>query len=241
MQALFSSCLKSKAIEIAPIAKQLLTPLDDGGIVQVLDALPKRPLLAGEESLRLSLAGAQSKVPIVLIGEQIALPLPGQATTHILKLPIARFEGTTENEAFVMRLPATIGLDVAPVERRSVEGRSFLLVERYDRARDERGVVHRIHQEDFCQALGVPPETNYASEAALLSRTASSYCDECRRALELMCLSYWTPRSSTWLSETLTPTTRISRSPTTIRDREWPPFYDLLSTIAYPDLHRKWP
>ena len=52
-----------------------------------------RPLLAGEEGLRLSLAGAQSKVPIVLIGEQIALPLPGQATTHILKSPIARFEG----------------------------------------------------------------------------------------------------------------------------------------------------
>lgn len=72
------------------------------------------------------MAGAQSKVPIVLIGEQIALPLPGQANTHILKPPIARFEGTTENEAFVMRLAATIGLDVAPVEPRSVEGRSFL-------------------------------------------------------------------------------------------------------------------
>jgi serine/threonine-protein kinase HipA len=82
-----------KPIEIAPLAKRLPTPLDDAGIVRVLDALPMRPLLAGEEGLSLSLAGAQSKVPIVLIGEQIALPLPGQATTHILKSPIARFEG----------------------------------------------------------------------------------------------------------------------------------------------------
>ncbi|ASY73723.1 HipA protein (plasmid) [Sinorhizobium fredii CCBAU 83666] len=109
------------------------------------------------------MAGAQSKVPVVLIDRRIALPLPGQATTHILKPPIARFPGTTENEAFVKKLGATIGLDIAPVEPRSAEGRSFLLVERYDRVRDASGVVRRIHQEDFCQALGVPPETKYAS------------------------------------------------------------------------------
>ena len=73
-------------------------PLDEAGLVRVLDALPARPLLAGEGGLRLSLAGAQSKVPVVLVDGAVALPVPGQPTTHILKPPIQRFPGTTENE-----------------------------------------------------------------------------------------------------------------------------------------------
>src|SRR3989338_3700832 len=95
-------------------------PLDEAELIQVLDKLPLRPLLAGEGELRLSLAGAQSKVPVVLVGGAVALPPPGQPTTHILKPSIARFPATTENEAFVMRLAAAIGLDVAPVEPRVV-------------------------------------------------------------------------------------------------------------------------
>ena len=96
----------------------------------MLDALPMRPLLAGEEGLRLSLAGARSKVPVVLADGAVALSVPGQPTTHILKPPIARCPGTTENEAFVMRLAAAAGLDAAPVEPRVVRDRMFLLVER---------------------------------------------------------------------------------------------------------------
>lgn len=66
-------------IETRPIADQLPAPLEDVGTVRVLDALPTRPLLAGQEGPRLSLAGAQSKVPVVLIDGHVALPLPGQA------------------------------------------------------------------------------------------------------------------------------------------------------------------
>jgi len=138
--------------------------LDEERLIRVLDALPVRPLLAGEAGLRLSLAGAQSKVPVVLVNGAVALPAPGQPTTHILKPPISRFAATTENEAFVMRLAGATGLDVAAVEPRVVRGRTFLLVERYDRSADAGEGVQRIHQEDFCQALGVPPETKYAAE-----------------------------------------------------------------------------
>jgi serine/threonine-protein kinase HipA len=83
-------------------------PLDEAGLIRVLDALPTRPLLAGEAGLRLSLAGAQSKAPVVLVGGAVALPEPGQPTTHILKPPIPRFIGTTQNEVFVMRLAAAV-------------------------------------------------------------------------------------------------------------------------------------
>ena len=139
-------------------------PLTDTELVEILDTLPKRPMLAGRDGLRLSLAGAQQKLPVVLINGRIALPEPGQPTTHILKPPIARFPATTENEAFAMRLAAAVGLEVAPVEPRHVTGRPFLLVERYDREVATDGHVRRLHQEDFCQALGIPPEQKYASE-----------------------------------------------------------------------------
>ncbi len=138
--------------------------LDETGLIRVLDALPIRPLLAGEQGMRLSLAGSHSKVPVVLIDGKVALPLSGKLTTHILKPPVPRFPGTTENEAFVMRLATAAGLDVAPVEPRMVRDRTFLLVARYDRSVGTDGRVHRIHQEDFCQALAISPERKYAGD-----------------------------------------------------------------------------
>lgn len=85
-------------------------PLSDEELVDVLDTLPKRPLLAGREGLRLSLAGAQTKLPVVLVNDRVALPAPGQPTTHILKPAIERFPHTTENEALAMTLAAAVGL-----------------------------------------------------------------------------------------------------------------------------------
>lgn len=137
--------------------------LEDDDLVSLLDVLPKRPLLAGEEGLRLSLAGAQAKLPVVVIDGRIALPAPGQPTTHILKPTIPRFPATTENEALMMGLARAIGLSVAPVEARAVAHRPYLLVTRHDRSRDA-GVVTRLQQEDFCQAMGIPPEQKYAAE-----------------------------------------------------------------------------
>ena len=138
--------------------------LDDARLIALLDALPTRPFLAGTEGLRLSLAGAQSKIPVVVYQGRIALPAPGQPTTHILKPPIPRFQSTTENEAFAMRLAGAMGLDVAPIEAHVVAGRSFLLIQRYDRTMGADGKTRRLHQEDFCQALGVESERKYASE-----------------------------------------------------------------------------
>lgn len=224
----------------APLAPdQRPTPLDDAGLIRVLDALPVRPLLAGEEGLRLSLAGAQSKVPVVLVDGAVALPAPGQPTTHILKPPISRFVATTENEAFVMRLAAAIGLDVAPVEPRTVEDRTFLLVQRYDRATGDDGFVRRIHQEDFCQALGVPPETKYASEGgptfkdcfALLRRVAARPAVDVLKLLDAVIFNVIAGNADAH-----------GKNFSILYDAEGPrlaPLYDLLATVAYPDLSPK--
>jgi len=108
----------------------------------------------------------------VLVDGRIALPAPGQPTTHILKPPIARFSATTENEALVMTLAAALGLPVAPVEVRTTLGRPYLLITRYDRRFDDTGRAYRLHQEDFCQALGIPPEHKYAAEGGPTFRTS---------------------------------------------------------------------
>jgi serine/threonine-protein kinase HipA len=215
------------------------TPLDDAGLIRVLDALPVRPLLAGEEGLRLSLAGAQSKVPVVLVDGAVALPAPGQPTTHILKPPISRFTATTENEVFVMRLAAAIGLDVAPVEPRTVQDRTFLLVQRYDRAIGDDGFVRRIHQEDFCQALGVPPETKYASEGgptfrdcfALLRRVAERPAVDVLKLLDAVIFNVIAGNADAH-----------GKNFSILYGDEGPrlaPLYDLLATVAYPDLSPK--
>ncbi len=169
-------------------------PLSEEALATVLEALPRQPLLIGEAGLRPSLAGAQAKVPVVRRGEGIALPQPGEPSTHILKPAIPDFPDSVANEAFVMRLAARVGLDVAPVETGEAGGRPYLLVTRYDRAWGEGGRVRRLHQEDFCQALGIPPERKYAAEKGLafpdcfaLVRRASERASERARGRRLMC------------------------------------------------------
>ncbi|MFN8828447.1 MAG: type II toxin-antitoxin system HipA family toxin [Labrys sp. (in: a-proteobacteria)] len=223
----------------APTLGQRPVPLDDDGVIRVLDALPARPLLAGEKGLRLSLAGAQSKVPVILVDGAVALPAPGQPTTHILKPPIARFTATTENEAFVMRLAAAIGLDVAPVEARVVRDRPYLLVERYDRAVGADGQVRRIHQEDFCQALGIPPETKYASEGGptfkdcfeLLRRIAERPAVDVLKLLDAVIFNAIAGNADAH-----------GKNFSILYSDEGPrlaPLYDLLATVAYPELSPK--
>ncbi|MBV9990290.1 MAG: type II toxin-antitoxin system HipA family toxin [Alphaproteobacteria bacterium] len=152
--------------------RSTMQPLGDDALADIVDKLPERPLLAGRKGLRLSLAGAQAKLPVVLVEGRVALPAPGQPTTHILKPPIRRFPATTENEAFAMQLAAACKLDVAEARLRTVRDRPYLLVSRYDRRTDAQGRVHRVHQEDFCQALGIAPERKYAAEGGPTFKTS---------------------------------------------------------------------
>lgn len=131
---------------------------------QIVAELPKRPLMAGAEGVRLSLAGAQSKLPVVLRGEDVELPLGDTPSTHILKPEPAEYPGLALNEWCCMTLARSIGLNVADVGYRVVGDKPCMVVRRYDRTTDAQGVTTRIHQEDFCQALGFPPERKYQAE-----------------------------------------------------------------------------
>ena len=130
----------------------------------LLDELPKRPMLAGEDGLRLSLAGAQDKLPVVVKDEQIGLPLLNTPSSHILKPAIPLLEGTVCNESFCLALAKELKLDVAEAVIRQTTRQPYLLVKRYDRHCLPDGRIQRLHQEDFCQAMGVTPEYKYQNE-----------------------------------------------------------------------------
>ena len=138
--------------------------LSDEEVVAILDELPRRPMLAGKDGLRLSLAGAQDKLPVVFDGNRLGLPRNGTPSSHILKPPIHAVEDSVINEGFCMALAEAMQLKPAKSKVHTVLNRPFLLVERYDRVADEQGHRRRLHQEDFCQALGVEPEMKYQNE-----------------------------------------------------------------------------
>jgi serine/threonine-protein kinase HipA len=235
----FSLDAQSLAMSGTAEMRSAADKLDDSRLVALLDALPTRPFMAGTNGLRLSLAGAQSKIPVVVSNGQIALPAPGQPTTHILKPPIPRFQATTENEAFAMRLAAAMGLDVAPIDARVVAGRSFLLVQRYDRVVDADGTTCRLHQEDFCQALGVESMRKYASEGGphfkacfdLVRRVAQRPAVDVLKLLDAAIFNLLIGNADAHGKNF-----SLLYGP---QGAALAPLYDLLSTVAYPELSPK--
>jgi len=131
---------------------------------QLIAELPDRPLMVGTDGLRLSLAGAQDKLPVIVHNNGICLPLGDTPSTHILKPEPDRFPGLATNEIFCMTLAQAVGLNAPNTEYRPIGKKSCILVQRYDRATNEAGSTTRLHQEDFCQALGFPPERKYQAE-----------------------------------------------------------------------------
>lgn len=138
-------------------------------LADLLVELPNRPLLTGpndeDEGVRLSLAGTQDKLPVLARDEQLGITWGSPPSTHIIKKPIANVPEMVVNEAYCMSLAIEIGLNTAEAVPISAGNQAGLLVKRYDRIRREPGnQVHRIHQEDFCQALGFLPAQKYEAE-----------------------------------------------------------------------------
>ncbi|MEE9166109.1 MAG: type II toxin-antitoxin system HipA family toxin [Candidatus Neomarinimicrobiota bacterium] len=159
------------AVSLLPEGAALIDPKDTRRreltkpeLRQLIDELPSRPLMAGKDGLRLSLAGAQDKLPIIVHNNKICLPLGSIPSTHILKPEPSHFSGLATNEIFCMTLARAVGLNTPNVEYRLIGKKPCILVQRYDRATDENGSTTRLHQEDFCQALGFPPERKYQAE-----------------------------------------------------------------------------
>lgn len=155
-------------------------PLTDDEIAMRLRWASSRPA-AGQSPLpdwmqddcRFSLAGAQDKFALLKWRDRWCVPSGSTATTHILKLPMgfigARgttdFRDSVDNEWLCLKIFRAFGLETADADIECIGGQRVLAVERFDRRWDESGErLHRLPQEDFCQALGVPAVRKYESE-----------------------------------------------------------------------------
>jgi len=110
---------------------------------------------------RLSLAGAQDKCPVLIRDDHYFLPECEAPTSHILKFEITDYRHLPAYETFTSYLARQIGLPIVNIELHSIDKRFYAQIERYDRVTDEHGIVQRLHQEDFCQALGYGHEKKY--------------------------------------------------------------------------------
>jgi serine/threonine-protein kinase HipA len=158
------------AIQILPIdstenaeSNQKTQPLSNDELFSILQNLPQRPLGIGIEGFRISGAGAQNKLVIAKENNQWSLPLYGCPSTHIIKPNIQNFPDSVLNEYFCMKLAQMVGIQVPEVEIITIQGHHFYAIKRYDREFNENSIT-RLHQEDFCQLLNIPPHQKYQKE-----------------------------------------------------------------------------
>ena len=118
--------------------------------------------MAGDTG-QFSLAGAQPKTAFLFDGQRWGVPFGRTPTTHILKPPINGFDGHAENEHLCLALARKPGLPAASSEVRRFEDEASIVVRRYDRTWLD-GSLRRLHQEDMCQVLGLPPTKKYQNE-----------------------------------------------------------------------------
>lgn len=141
--------------------------IDDEEIAERLRTLRRDPTAWHLASTgQFSLAGAQAKTALYVDGASGRWGDPWGAvpTTHIVKPAVAGFDDHDLNEHLCLRAARIAGLPGASSRVVSFGRERAIVVERYDRRMTPDGTVLRIHQEDMCQALGLPPTRKYQSE-----------------------------------------------------------------------------
>ena len=217
--------------------KPIYKPISEDEADDVLTHLAERPLNIGAENFRISGAGAQDKLVTSVFKGKVYLPLNGTPSTHIIKPGIERFPESVFNEFFCMKLAKVCELKCADCDILTVKGIPYYVVERYDRE-EKNGIWQRLHQEDFCQLLGVDPKIKYESEGG----PGIIQCFSLLRKLELSAadtLAFLDQIIFCFLigngdahAKNFSVLYRNSKP-------ELAPAYDLLSTSVYPNLAAK--
>ncbi len=138
--------------------------LDEARMTRIVQTLHRRQRLPDETEDPSPLAGVQSKIALTMLPNgSFAEPRPGSGapTTHIIKVPDQAHASDPDLEREALRLSAALGFETAEAIVQEFDGVKALVVRRFDRALDEMDRVVRIHQEDFAQALGLPPSMKY--------------------------------------------------------------------------------
>jgi len=233
----FAIVAEEEAGEAAPPGRYREYPRSE--LIEDLNRLRENiPLLGSHADLRLSLAGAQNKIPLRYADGKLWLPEAGAASTHILKpslQPASVYQDSVLNEAFCLRLAGELGLPV-PAVTVLRDPEPLLLVERYDRVLVD-GQVERLHQLDLCQLAGVLPVSKYQSDGgpgfrqcfALIDAWSATPAVDRLRLVDVMLVNYLLGNADAHgknFSMLYGPDARLHLAP----------FYDLLATGYWPRL-----
>lgn len=213
--------------------------LDDNRLSDFIEKMNTRPLIKADDKLRLSLAGAQEKLALAKINGEWYLPLNGAPSTHILKpIRTGLLSSLAQNEYICMKLAKVFGLSVPEVDLLSIAGKDVFVVERYDRIKTADS-IKRLHQEDFCQALGIETSSKYQNDGgpgiADIFNTISKVCTvpaiESQKFLRYVIFNYMIGNCDSHGKNysLLYKNNRVELSP----------LYDAVSTIIYPGLTDK--
>lgn len=183
-------------------------PVNDVEVERLLRSVTSEPLPGTNEDLdefRISIAGAQEKTALLCQHGKWFRPRGATPTTHILKLPLGVVGGglqldmseSVENEWLCAQILRELGFAVANADIAVFGTQKVLVVERFDRQWVDGRWIARLPQEDFCQALAVPPGRKYESDGGpgindalkLLSGSASPNAD--REQFLLVQLAFW--------------------------------------------------
>lgn len=208
--------------------------------LQVIESDPGKHKLYPElVNGRLSIAGAQDKLPVYYENDSFYLPEnPASPTTHIIKPASSHFHDIQRNEHFCMDLAQQIGLSVPHSELYNFAGYELFLIERYDRLRSSNKVT-RVHQEDFCQAMGLPFNRKYQEQGGpgflqcreLAEEHLLSNISEVKQKLTAAMTFNFLIGNNDAHGKNFS---IIHQDTMTLA-----PFYDLVSTQVYPSLDRK--
>ena len=134
---------------------------DEDALERIINDLPAKPFLVGEDGVSMSLAGVQTKIGVHRDDQgDLHIPVGGAPSTWILKPDSSSLPGGVWNEAFCLLLARRIGLEVPEVRTGRAGARRYLLIARYDRMRQGQ-IWRRLHQEDYAQAFGIFPASKY--------------------------------------------------------------------------------
>ena len=135
--------------------------IKDDELADRIEKIEEKSIVIWDKKERLSLAGVQEKLPVIIKDGKIGLGDGKLCSTHILKFQTKKHSNIVLNEYFCMRLAKKIGLNVADVELRYFGKYPTLLVKRFDRVYKENEGVERIHVIDGCQALDMSSSYKY--------------------------------------------------------------------------------
>lgn len=212
--------------------------LTNEALVEYIRKIPQSPLCGANDEVRLSLAGAQSKGALRITPEmKFYLPQNGSPSTHILKPSSSRYRNLPENELFCMGLAKHMGLDV-PFFFLSETLPNAFIIARYDR-KMVGNQIKRMHQEDFCQALGLSSMLKYQKDGK-----GATLADCFALLLQCEDPQLETKKLLQWVLYTLCigNSDAHAKNLSLIYRQRKPclaPFYDLVSTAPYSGINQK--